>query len=165
MRGSGHDGRARPPMSRRGAECGVASGARLFLRAALDFTEPADLEAPEARIAVALFSLGAVASLARCAHLAGRDALAASVEFASEAYGLPVVDAATLVGSLQQLADETCWGALRDVGEKAMSDWLSGADERAPERLARRLVRFVAPPPSTAPSVEWLSLALPSPLV
>lgn len=162
---SGPDRRPRALIGRHVAERGVASGARLFLRAALDHAEPSDLEAAEARIAVALFSLGAVSSLARCARLDGPGSLAAAVEFTGEVYGLPIVDAATLVGSLHQLADETFWGALRDVGEKAMSDWLSGADERAPERLARRLVRFVAPPAATTPSVEWLSLALPSPAV
>jgi len=161
MLGFGHDSRPRHRMSRIRPERGVASGAHLFLRAALDFADPSDLEAAEPRIAVAIFSLGAVASLAQRAHLDGSRALAAAVDFAAELYGLSVVDAATLVGSLQELADEGGWGALRDVGEKAMSDWLSGADDRAPERLARQLARFVAP---TTPGMEWLSLALPSPL-
>jgi len=117
---------------------------RVFLEAALEIVEAVEFErVPARKISTWLFSIGVADALAERLELEPRPALTLAVALFEDFYGLDPVQAATVVGRLNELAGDGRWRSMRDTGFQAMGDWLGGQDQNAHQRL-RELLRVPA---------------------
>jgi hypothetical protein len=125
---------------------------RIFLEAAFDQVDPDDFErVPSRNVSTWLFSLGAVEALSKRLGIEGRASLAIAVGTFEDFYAQDPVRAATIVGRLGQLANDSRWSRARIAGSEAMTDWLGGNGANAHKRLGELL--------DTPPSAEAVRFA------
>jgi len=114
--------------------------ARMFLGTALGRLDTADLDrTPLRKLAVWIFSLGAIDALAARLALDPGASRALAVEFFADFYALDPSVATTWVRRLRQLGETVHWRHAREVGDETMRRWLDGSDRDCQRQLTSLL--------------------------
>ncbi len=114
-------------------------GLESLMRPSLSLVDSRDLTIPEKRARYALFTYGAVSTLARNADLDETEALALMVRYLHSTGRWHEQEISWMVGLC--VRDTTPEGSSSDVeaGEQAMTDWLNGETQTAVSRLSQLL--------------------------